>query len=212
MLVIDRPGRQWYCHWDRRCPSEGEATRVISLNPGIREELRRVGVDDERILGIPNGVNTQLFEPADAASRLQICDELEAEAAQRVFVCPSRFAPKKRLPELVELWRDVQGSSSGGCALWVVGDPQHEVKRGRVSRAVEELLNEQRITTVRLLPGMPHHLMPRFYQGADAYVSLSVQEGMSNAMLEAMACGLPVVAPATDAVTQLIGVPTHLGT
>jgi glycosyltransferase involved in cell wall biosynthesis len=46
--------------------------------------------------------------------------------------------------------------------------------------------------------------MPEIYRQHDVYVSASMQEGMSNAMLEAMAGGLPIVTTRCEGVDELI--------
>ncbi|MDD8025944.1 MAG: glycosyltransferase family 4 protein [Acidobacteriota bacterium] len=180
------------------------ANRVIALNAGIRDELVRMGCDPVRIINIPNGVLTELFQPAVDNARVQIRARLGACAADRVFIAPSRWAPKKRIPELIGCWQELERSVEAPIKLWVVGDDRYEVKRGVVSKAVMAALADASVDGVRLFGGRPHHEMVPFYQGADAYISLSTQEGQSNALLEAMACGLPIVAPETQAVTQII--------
>jgi glycosyltransferase involved in cell wall biosynthesis len=179
-----------------------QANRIIALNPGIREELVDVGCDPGNILALSNGVNLDLFKPAPEPIREDIRGELGCDAMARVFVSPSRWAPKKKIPQLIGLWRDFETGNEDR-RLWIVGDARHEVKKGRVSRAITEAMRGK-VDNVTLFPGRPHHEMPPFYQAADAYVSLSTQEGQSNALLEAMACGLPVVVPDSPCVAQII--------
>ena len=57
---------------------------------------------------------------------------------------------------------------------------------------------------VRLLGPLPHHRMAESLNAMDIYVTASYQEGMPNGVLEAMACALPVVATAVDAVPRLV--------
>jgi glycosyltransferase involved in cell wall biosynthesis len=47
--------------------------------------------------------------------------------------------------------------------------------------------------------------MPQIYRQSDIFVSATLQEGMSNAMLEAMACGLPIVTTPCEGIEELIG-------
>jgi glycosyltransferase involved in cell wall biosynthesis len=51
---------------------------------------------------------------------------------------------------------------------------------------------------------LPHEQMPSALQRMDIYVNTSYQEGMPNGVLEAMACGLPVVATDADGTSDLI--------
>jgi glycosyltransferase involved in cell wall biosynthesis len=175
--------------------------RVIALNPGIYKELISFGIHPSRIESIPNGVNVSLFKPS-FQSRHSVRQAVGCPQETLVFLCPSRFVPKKRLPDLVQLWKqiaDIRGATNS-CELWIVGDDHSK----EVSRQVHGLARELKLTNLRIFPAEPHSDMPKYFQSADVYISLSTQEGMSNAMLEAMATGLPVIAPACDAVTPLI--------
>jgi len=177
------------------------ADRVIALNPGIYRELVSFGIHASKIEMIPNGVNINLFKPSHP-NRNNMRQAIGCPQDTLVFLCPSRFAPKKRLPALVQLWKqvaDVRGAANS-CELWIVGDDRSKI----VSRQVHELVRELEIKRLRIFIAEPHPHMPRYFQSADFYISLSTQEGMSNAMLEAMATRLPVVAPACEAVIPLI--------
>jgi glycosyltransferase involved in cell wall biosynthesis len=180
------------------------ANCVIALNPGIRDELITAGCEAARIIALPNGVDLKLFHPVAAAVRSEIRLALGAASADRIFVSPSRFAPKKKIPELIRLWKQLEPAVGFSTKLWIIGNATHEPKRGIVSKAIAAAMAEAGVGTVQLFPGRPQHDIPPFYQAADAYVSLSTQEGQSNALLEAMGCGLPVVAPDTPAVSQLV--------
>ncbi|MCP4709284.1 MAG: glycosyltransferase family 4 protein, partial [Planctomycetes bacterium] len=58
---------------------------------------------------------------------------------------------------------------------------------------------------VRFLGVVSADKMPGLYQGHDILVSATAQEGMSNAMLEGMACGMPIVTTRCEGVEELIG-------
>jgi len=179
---------------------------VIALNPGIYKELISFGVVPRQIRSIPNGVNINLFKPSRESRMNDVRADAGCAQDTLVFLCPSRFAPKKRIPELLRLWKQITETHNivSSYELWVIGDGRLEAKRGRVSRRVQALARELKLTGLRLFPGEPHPEMPKYFQASDVYISLSAQEGMSNAMLEAMATCLPVIAPATEAVIPLI--------
>lgn len=56
---------------------------------------------------------------------------------------------------------------------------------------------------VRLLGFVPDKILKEYYRGAEAFLSLSVSEGFCLPILEAMACGIPVVASNTGAIPEL---------
>lgn len=182
------------------------ADSVIALNPGIYNELVSYGVEPGRISTISNGVDVHRFFPLPASERRAARSAVGPAGDGIIFFCPTRFAPKKRIPELLRVWEDITRTYAGDRppSLWLVGDDHYEARRGLVSGQVEVITRELELQGVSIFPGVPHDRIHRYFQAADVYISLSEQEGMSNAMLEAMASGLPVLAPDTPAVSHLI--------
>lgn len=179
---------------------------VIALNPGIHAELISYGLSDYQIKRITNGVNINLFKPSVDSYENGMRHKLGCAKDSVIFLCPARFAPKKRIPDLLLLWKEIveHYASAIPLELWVVGDDRLEAKQGEVSHRVQSMAKELHIQNLRLFPGEPHNNMPKYFQAADVYISMSSQEGMSNAMLEAMACGLPILAPSCDSTIPLI--------
>jgi glycosyltransferase involved in cell wall biosynthesis len=80
------------------------------------------------------------------------------------------------------------------------------VGAGALEAELRQLLGEKNLRGIVTLAGRHDAgLMPEIYRGHDVYVSASMQEGMSNAMLEAMASGLPIVTTRCEGVAELIG-------
>lgn len=69
----------------------------------------------------------------------------------------------------------------------------------------KEGYNVELITSDRLNGITPHHKMPKFYADIDCYVCASLYEGTPNPILEAMACGLPVITTDVGLVPELFG-------
>lgn len=78
-----------------------------------------------------------------------------------------------------------------------------------IKPAFEQLRKEgydvELITSDRLNGITPHHKMPEFYAGIDCYVCASLYEGTPNPILEAMACGLPIITTDVGLVPELFG-------
>ena len=153
-------------------------------------------------------------DAARFAQALALAFEREAEAAgisiaakaavglegNTVFLAVGRLGPQKRMRELVELWAELLSEErvKPGIRLVIVGKGPEEKK---LKEAVAQLEVGQSVT----LAGPKDDLLP-YYRAADVFVLFSLTGGMSNSMLEAMACGVAVMAArgggAGDAVTE----------
>ncbi|HYD30976.1 MAG TPA: glycosyltransferase family 4 protein [Azospirillaceae bacterium] len=175
-----------------------DAFAVISRE--IDEELAAIGVPPDRRVFLPNGVDVQHHKPLDpdAKRALRASLGLPADAPVALFV--GRFEEEKRPVALAELWPAVRAAVPGA-ELVMVG-------RG----ALAEALGDSAGPGVRLV-GYHKDVTP-YYQSADVFVLPSATEGLSNALLEAMASGLACVATAVGGAPDLIrpGLSGHLVT
>lgn len=161
----------WLTHWY----GFRHATRVQALSAEIAAELAGIGVPKERIVEIPNGIDVDEFAPVDELRRRELRTKLELPQDALVVLFVGRLVYYKGIDELLSAWRAMSGS---GARLVIVGAtdedeldaPPEVIVRGWVGSALE------------------------YMQAADVFVHPSHADGMSNAVLEAMACGLSIVA------------------
>jgi glycosyltransferase involved in cell wall biosynthesis len=155
-----------------------QVDRFISLSSEIDEELLGAGARRQQVVRIPNGVDIARFEPASASERAQQRHRLGlSEGPTAVFT--GRLAPEKRIDQLVRVWPQVRARVPDA-QLVVVGD-------GPLAPA----LKDQAGTGVALVGQSPN--VPDYLRASDLFVLPSLAEGLSNAMLEAMASGVPSV-------------------
>lgn len=140
-------------------------------------------VPDSAISVIPNGVNTQFFRPP------------ETSAGRKAIICPARLVPEKDHDTLISAFGAI-ASSHPETELWIVGD-------GPRRKAIEELsAREAPAGKIRLFPG--HLDLRPLFAGSCLLVLSSVVEGLPNAVLEAMACGLPVLATDVGGLREVV--------
>jgi glycosyltransferase involved in cell wall biosynthesis len=164
----------------RRLEMLAAHAHFIALSDEIAEELRTAGVPNDRIRNVSNGVDTSVYRPAGTAERARLRAELGMGAGFRaVFV--GRLHPVKNLPTLLEAI-----ASTSGVELTVVGDG---TERPALERLARDLGIDDRVELVGASDRVEDYL-----RAADAFVLPSIAEGMSNALAEAMACGLACVA------------------
>ena len=157
---------------------------VHSVGLGLHRQLNHL-FPRTRLRVIVNGVDTGRFRPATAAERAKAREGAGVPATGPVLGIVGRFGPFKRHDLLIEAF-EMAADSHPGAHLLVVGGggPQEQA----VARQVRESRHCQRIT----LAGFQRDPSP-FYRAMDLLVVPSVNEGLSNAVLEAMACGIPVL-------------------
>jgi L-malate glycosyltransferase len=154
--------------------------RFVAITRGIESDLKRLGVAPERIVRIDNGMDLEV-SPRDGSlvrSKLGWDDK----AAVVAFV--GRLVPEKGVDWLLDAWRTV-ASQSGAARLLVVGD-------GPERRALEARAERLGIAATVAFVGWQKDVFSHL-AAADVFVLPSRREGCSNALLEAMSQGLPVV-------------------
>ncbi len=160
------------------------AGAFVAVSGPIRDELRRAGIPGDRIRSIPNGVDTRRFAPSDDAERRHLRRALALPPVP-VVLYAGRLAPEKGVDLLLDAWAEARRRGCLGI-LCVLGDGP---ERGALERRARDL---GVLGAVRFA-GATEDVGP-WLRAADAFVLPSRQEGLSVALLEAMACGLTVVA------------------
>lgn len=161
------------------------ADAAVALSDEMADQLVALGFPRARIRRIANAVDVERFRPAPRVPELG--------APQVVAV--GRLSPEKGQDVLLRAWPQVLRAHPGA-ALTLIGD-------GPERPRLEDLRCELKITSSVKMPGAVSEGIEQVYQQADLFVLPSHREGVSMALLEAMACGLPVVAtdlPSTAAV------------
>lgn len=160
------------------------ADAVISLTGQMSEELRAAGIPSDRVVLIPNGVDCEQFAPVSAERRAELRAQFDFPADRPVVLFAARITAQKAVDVLLRAWKLVHERCPE--ALLVLAGT------GALKEELEALSHALGLDdTVRFL-GWVETTRP-LYQAADLFVLPSWSEGMSNSLLEAMACGLPPV-------------------
>ncbi len=155
-----------------------DADAMITVSAGLRDALLGLGAPPGKVTVLRNGVDLHAFRPLDrgqARARLG----LDGPTLLSVGHLVERKGHHRVVAAMAHLpgWR-----------LLIVGDGP---ERGRLLALAAELGVADRVA---LLGSRPHGELPEIYTAADALVLASSREGWANVLLEAMACGTPVVA------------------
>ena len=168
-------------------PSLARYDRVVVFSDLQADVLMRLGVPANRLVVIPNGVEPEQWKPGIPGSDSNELQELKQRfAGRRVFLYMGRIATEKNVEALLRAWRLVQPA---GCTLVVVGD-------GPVRQSLMQTYGpEIQVHWWGHEPDQAKRLA--LLQLAEVFLLPSLVEGLSLALLEAMASGTACVA--TDA-------------
>lgn len=191
VLSRGRMGIEWEAHFlhqvlqraaDRRCDA------IVCKTAAMRDEIARVEkVPPEKIRVIPNGVDTAHFryEAGRAAeSRAELAARRGIPAEGPLLLAVGNLKPIKGHATLIE-----------GAAALAREFPRFQlviVGEGESRAELEGLIEARNLTDRVRLPGAVEDVRP-WLRAADIFVAPSLSEGMPNAVLEAMAMGLPLV-------------------
>ncbi|WP_410535622.1 glycosyltransferase [Streptomyces sp. KL2] len=162
-----------------------ECARVLATCADEVFELTAMGVPPERTSVVPCGVDTLEFSPADPAGR-----DARRGGPHRLLAI-GRLVPRKGFDQAIAALARIPGAE-----LLIAGGPEPALldtdpEAVRLRRLAGDLGVADR---VRLLGAVPHERMPELIRGADLVLSTPRYEPFGIVPLEAMACGVPIVA------------------
>jgi glycosyltransferase involved in cell wall biosynthesis len=167
-------------------PSLAKFDRVIVFSQLQAEVLARLGVREDRLAVIPNGVDTDCWRPAATGSPSAELEEIRRRFGdRRLFLYMGRLATEKNVEALLRAWRLVHPA---GCVLVIVGD-------GPLRSALQASGDDPDVDWWGYEPDLNRRVA--LLQAAEVFLLPSLVEGLSLALLEAMASGTACVA--TDA-------------
>jgi teichuronic acid biosynthesis glycosyltransferase TuaC len=168
-----------------------DAAAVVAVSSPLKDGLVALGVDAARITVLRNGVDLEMFGLEDLATARA---RVGLPSQGRLAACVGNLVAEKgqalAIEALAALPPDVR--------LAIVGDGP---LRGELAAQARRLGLEERVV---FLGVMPQHELRYLYAGVDVLLLTSTREGWPNVVLEAMACGTPVVSFDVGAAREMI--------
>ena len=161
-----------------RCVVPSEATRD--------EVVRWTGADPAKLDVVPHGVDLNVFTPAAGVAVRALADRLGVTPG-RYVTCLATLEPRKNLPALVQGWAQVFAGTPNPPPLVLVGGAGWGAG---LDRALAQVPADLRVVRTGYLPLED---LPPLLTGAAAVAYPSLGEGFGLPVLEAMACGAPVL-------------------
>jgi len=167
-----------------------EVNAFCVISNVIDNELAAEGVPVQKRISIPNGVDTERFAPLAPSQKKALRSRLDLPADTPIVIFVGRLVPEKRVDLLTGIWSSVR-ETLPRARLLIVGSGPEEVEL------------KQRANDGILFLGSQADVTP-YLQAADLFVLPSAAEGLSLALLEALACGLPVIATSVGGNPEVI--------
>ena len=179
-------------NWPTRWLYQRATRHIVTTGSALREQLIHENrFDPDRITSVPTGIDTTRFAPGDrAVARRQL--HLPADVPLIGIVATLRSWKGHRY--LIEAFEQVGDRAA---RLVIVGD-------GPQRNAIQTQLQGLKLGDRVILAGNQHDVLP-WLQAMDVFVLPSyANEGVPQAILQAMACGLPVVATPIGSVAEAV--------
>jgi glycosyltransferase involved in cell wall biosynthesis len=156
----------------------GRADGMITVCRALKDRLVELGAEEGKIRVLRNGVDLAMFRPVDRGAARRALG-----LGRTTLVSVGHLIARKGHDLVIGAMPALPGMD-----LLIAGDGPEE----RSLRALADRLGVA--DRVRFLGRLPHDRLREVYEAADILVLASSREGWANVLLEAMACGTPVVA------------------
>jgi teichuronic acid biosynthesis glycosyltransferase TuaC len=171
------------------------ADRVIAVSGALRQAIVRMGIPEAKAAVVPNGVDLEKFHPVPQ----QMARQRLGLGGKRIILSAGNLVPNKGFDLLVRALRLlIDEYRVDGLQLVIVGG-------GSERRPLERLASQLSLTgQIHFAGAVPHERLHLWYSAADVFCLASRREGWPNVLLEALACGTPVVATAVGGIPEII--------
>ncbi len=175
---------------------------LLTLTKGIaKRALEQTYNLPPIIVTIPNGVNLQEFSPITADNKKKLRKSNGIPTDKTVIIFPSKVQSNKGIDYLRE-WIKYFSATNPNIYFIITGNIQPGKIYGETKNFLNRLKNSY---NVKWINGVNKESMAKYYQLSDFSIIPSVvPEGMSNAALESLACGLPVICSNRGALKEFI--------
>jgi glycosyltransferase involved in cell wall biosynthesis len=181
--------RRWYGFLDMQMDVARALPRIITVSESSKRDIvAQMGVRPEQLHIVPVGVDPKIFRPMPHIERIP----------GRLMTTASADVPMKGLAPLLEALAKVR-TDNEDAHLVVIGKPRD---KSRTPALIEKLGLTGRVEWVS---GVTTERIVELYAEAQAAVVPSLYEGFSLPAIEAMACGVPVVATTGGALPEVVG-------
>ncbi len=168
------------------------ADGLIAVSESLKEKMMQLGCRTDNLAVVSNGVDPQKFARKPS---LEMREKLGLPKDRHIALSVGHLNENKGFHILIDAVARLRPS---GVMLLIIGDGPHR------SDLDEQIQRTGLKDSVRLIGTVPHRELSQWYNAADVFCLASSREGCPNVVLEAMACGRPVVATRVGGIPELV--------
>jgi len=177
-----------------------QADQFLAISTDIAGELQHHGIQRDAIELVTNSVDTNRFCPVNPSAKSALRLRLRLPPDRVIVTFTGRLVSYKGLPLLLRVWEQVQGVHSRAMLLLVgsggldIHNCEAELKQQVQARGLQP--------SVRLTGDV--HNVHEYLQASDIFVFPTEKEAFGISLIEAMACGLPVITTPTGGIKDFL--------
>ncbi len=167
-----------------------QVDKWIAISSEIIQELKNNGFGANKIVRIPNGVDTAVYHPVLSNEKAELRRQLNLPLDKKIFIFSGKITRRKGIDTLITAWAQTKEAKQQGLLL-LVGSGQGQ--SDNLEDYLTEVIAKGEFADSVIRTGEVGNPV-QYLAAADIFVFPSRREGLPNSLLEAMACGLLCIA------------------
>lgn len=169
------------------------ADKVLSVSEDLKLHIVNLGINENKVIVVPNGVDTEKFKPAGKENSRKL---LNLPLDKNIILFVGALRSIKGVDYLIEAAKNFVDSNT---ELYLVG------RDDGLKKSLKKMAQDFKITDfIKFIGPVNHEDIPLWISASDILVLPSLSEGRPNVVLEALACEVPVVATDVGGIPELI--------
>jgi glycosyltransferase involved in cell wall biosynthesis len=158
------------------------------------------GVERNKLRLLYNDVDLRRFHPSSPDLRATTKERLGFDAETKIVFYAHRFSPVRKTAQFIPVVVERFFSKGNDAYIFVLAGSGPEETEVRQSLASSEYASR-----VRFVGNIPNKTIQHYYQAADIFINPTYAEGFPRVLIEAMACGLPIVTTDAGGIKDILG-------
>jgi glycosyltransferase involved in cell wall biosynthesis len=179
-----------------------KSRKIFAVSQAMKQVLQALGVETDKIAVVPNGIDLRQFQPTEPEEARRRLKHVNFRFGERVVLYCGRLSHEKGILFLIRALQLVK-ERYRPIRLLIVGEGP---LKAQVRSLCQELGLEENVT---MLGELQHDAVTTVMSASDLLCAPSIREGWPNVVVEALSCGVPVVASKVGGVPEILNSPVY---